>query len=715
MAKKFKYQHILSSVNGKAPTASQMLPGEVAVNNYAGNEKLYIRNSSDEIISFATEHEIEEMEQTLVSGITDIESRMATKDAVEALGARVNECVTKDDLETDFYTKEETSSKTEIHDALAGKSNTGHTHHSNEVADMSGYTKPTSTSAIETGDTLNQAIGKLEKAIENKPSSDTWRPVKVDGTDFITDTSTALNLNTGANVTLTTGASGTITVSAQDTTYTAATAAPGNIATSSSVGTSANYARQDHTHGIDLATGDENGQVKIAGTNVSVKGLGTAAYKNSGFFAEYDHIHDNRYFTKVELTGGTSAVPVSKADEASYANQSYLNPDITTNKDYSLLWGKNTSPSAYTSSKLYHSSADLTYNPSTKTLHAEIFSGTSTDCSRFSEVEEMEQTLVSGITDIESRMATKDAVGSLSIRVNGLESYKQDVISDCRQIGFGYAVSDTAGDVAAKLASLSGFILKPYSVVSVLFENEFTVSNSTLNINSTGAKPIYLYGSSIPMNKVKNSTILTMVYDGARYNVISINSAVSPDDGYVDLSLPSGLLWATCNIGSSTPEGNGLYFSWGNVEGHEKGSGYDFGTSNDGPYASTSGASLTGNIPVGDNYDAARANLGGSWRMPTTAEFAELFNTGYTTNEWVTQNGINGRRVTSKINGNSVFFPAAGNYYGTTLFNEGTHGSYWSSSLYSQANAYNLYFFSSGVYPQNNNHRFYGFTVRAVQ
>lgn len=62
-----------------------------------------------------------------------------------------------------------------------------------------------------------------------------------------------------------------------DTTYTAATTAPGNVASTSAVGTSTNYARQDHTHGITLATGDANGQVKIAGTNVSVKGWNTAA------------------------------------------------------------------------------------------------------------------------------------------------------------------------------------------------------------------------------------------------------------------------------------------------------------------------------------------------------------------------------------------------------------------------------------------------------
>lgn len=69
-----------------------------------------------------------------------------------------------------------------------------------------------------------------------------------------------------------------------NTTYTAANAAPGKIASASAQGSSTNYARQDHTHGIDLATGDSNGQVKIAGTNVSVKGLGDSAYKNSGTY-----------------------------------------------------------------------------------------------------------------------------------------------------------------------------------------------------------------------------------------------------------------------------------------------------------------------------------------------------------------------------------------------------------------------------------------------
>ena len=181
---------------------------------------------------------------------------------------------------------------------------------------------------------------------------------------------------------------------------------------------------------------------------------------------------------------------------------------------------------------------------------------------------------------------------------------------------------------------------------------------------------------------------------------------------YVDLDLPSGLLWATCNVGAKEPWENGLYFSWGNVDGHKKYSGYDFGESNNGPYASTPGASLNGNIPVNAKYNAARANLGGSWRMPTDTEFQEL--AVNCTSVWTTHNDVNGKMFTSRINGNSVFFPAAGGYYGTSLNSEGASGYYWSSSLRSQHAAYYLDFYSSDIDPLSSNYRFFGFTVRAV-
>ncbi len=174
---------------------------------------------------------------------------------------------------------------------------------------------------------------------------------------------------------------------------------------------------------------------------------------------------------------------------------------------------------------------------------------------------------------------------------------------------------------------------------------------------------------------------------------------------YVDLGLPSGLLWATCNVGAKEPWEYGLYFSWGNVDGHTKGSGYDFSETE---YASTPGASL----PVNSEYDAARANLGGSWRMPTKDEIKELY--GNCTHVWTTQDGVYGMLFTSRINGNSVFFPAAGYHIGTSLSYDGTYGGYWSSSLRSQTYAFGLFFGSGYVHLQAYSSRLIGYPVRAV-
>lgn len=187
---------------------------------------------------------------------------------------------------------------------------------------------------------------------------------------------------------------------------------------------------------------------------------------------------------------------------------------------------------------------------------------------------------------------------------------------------------------------------------------------------------------------------------------------------FVDLGLPSGTLWATRNLGAETPEDYGYYFSWGNVVGRKPNGttfDYNWGTNNNEKYASTTGAALTGDIPTNMDYDAVQRYMGGSCKMPTTTQFAELFNSSYTTNEWTTKNGVNGRLVTSKINGNSIFFPAAGRGSGTSLDNAGSKGFFWSRSINSSSSGYGLYFHSSNVKPQDLNSRFYGFSVRAVQ
>ena len=282
---------------------------------------------------------------------------------------------------------------------------------------------------------------------------------------------------------------------------------------------------------------------------------------------------------------------------------------------------------------------------------------------------------------------------------------------DMATLGFGYGVCSTAGATAAKTVSITNTVLTPGGIIAVNFVNAFTASSPTLSVNGSAAKPIKLYGNAMPMGKVHANTILVMAYDGTQFNVIGILSqtAATPT-GFVDLVLPSGLLWCEHNIGASTPYEHGLYFSWGNVIGHAEGSGYDF---SDAVYAETPGAALTGNIPVNGTYDLARHNMGAPCRLPTVGEFQEL--NSNCDSEWTDEDGVAGRRFTSRINGNSIFFPASGGYNGTSLSNRGTYGRYWSSSCISETNAYNLYFVSSGVGPADINDRRFGFTARAVQ
>ena len=282
---------------------------------------------------------------------------------------------------------------------------------------------------------------------------------------------------------------------------------------------------------------------------------------------------------------------------------------------------------------------------------------------------------------------------------------------DMATLGFGYGTCETAGATPAKTVSITNTVLTPGGIIAVNFVNAFTASSPTLSVNGSAAKPIKLYGNAMPMGKVHANTILVMYYDGTQFNVIGILSqtAAAPT-GFVDLALPSGLLWCEHNVGASTPYEHGLYFSWGNVIGHAEGSGYDF---SDAVYAETPGAALTGNIPVNGTYDLARHNMGAPCRLPTVGEFQEL--NSNCDSEWTDEDGVAGRRFTSRINGNSIFFPASGTYIGTTLNSRGSSGNYWSSSYISETSAYLLHFSSGGVGPADNHYRRLGFTARAVQ
>ena len=193
---------------------------------------------------------------------------------------------------------------------------------------------------------------------------------------------------------------------------------------------------------------------------------------------------------------------------------------------------------------------------------------------------------------------------------------------------------------------------------------------------------------------------------------------------YVDLGLPSGLKWAKCNVGAETETDYGYYFQWGDIEDksksdcswrtykHYNGSSDTLTKYNN---STSFGETLDNKTTLGLEDDAARAHMGNDWRMPTRDEFRELFD--YTNNEWISNykgTGVNGRKFTSKKNGNSIFIPASGYRLGSSFLNQGHFGEVWSSSVVND-NASTLYFALGDLAPESYDFRCYGLSVRGVR
>ena len=196
----------------------------------------------------------------------------------------------------------------------------------------------------------------------------------------------------------------------------------------------------------------------------------------------------------------------------------------------------------------------------------------------------------------------------------------------------------------------------------------------------------------------------------------------STGDDWVDLGLPSGLLWATRNVGATSPEDYGDYFAWGETSPKDF---YDWSTysycyegqSNqltkycDEYWGYNGFADNLTILQPGD--DAATANYSGGARTPTTEEWGELMH--YTTDSWTTQNGVNGRLFTA-TNGNSIFLPATGWRSNSSLSGDGSYGLYWSSlrSTVFPRRAERLEF-NSNSSVRSSQYRDFGHSVRAVR
>lgn len=208
-----------------------------------------------------------------------------------------------------------------------------------------------------------------------------------------------------------------------------------------------------------------------------------------------------------------------------------------------------------------------------------------------------------------------------------------------------------------------------------------------------------------------------------KYKVSDVNFVDFEDDvtqilpqnhDFVDLGLPSGTLWATCNVGASSQEEYGDYFAWGETSPKSE---YFYNTHKwyceEGETQMQKYNEIDGLTVLLPEDDAATVNWGEEWRMPTESEIRELEEK--CTYTWIEINGVGGGQFTGP-NGNSIFVPASGDYYGSKLTSESIFGYFWSSSLMSKGDrsAYYMGIFSTGQ-GANGDARGAGKPVRAVR
>ena len=291
----------------------------------------------------------------------------------------------------------------------------------------------------------------------------------------------------------------------------------------------------------------------------------------------------------------------------------------------------------------------------------------------------------------------------------------------------------TNADVFTTVGTMDLSVVNP-AIATTSATNTFTIALSNFTVASSETSTIYFMMA--PTNLVGETLEITLSdEDGEyiKYEVAGKNFVAGTAYAYtltegekfgssitynaVDLGLPSGTLWADRNVGADAPEAYGDHFAWGEVTPKTE---YKWSTTK---WCNGSSSSMTkycanssygtvdGKTVLDLEDDAAYVNMGAEWRMPTIAEQNELRNNCTWT--WTTQNGVNGYKLTGN-NGNSIFLPEAGYRVNSSLYDAGSDGYYWSSSLLESHSCYACYLslYTSNYYWYN--YRYYGFSVRAV-
>ncbi len=193
---------------------------------------------------------------------------------------------------------------------------------------------------------------------------------------------------------------------------------------------------------------------------------------------------------------------------------------------------------------------------------------------------------------------------------------------------------------------------------------------------------------------------------------------------YVDLGLPSGTKWARCNVGANSETDYGLYFAFGETKGYDSQNGakifdkrhYKFSNKsflcNFTKYNSTDGKKV---LDLCD--DAAHIHMGRKWHMPSEEQFKELVDEKNVISLWVENynySGVSGILLTSKINGEKLFFPSCGYFYKGEFYNSRYYGHYWSGSCCEGNNSRSFCFSKYKELRPYRDYRFFGFAIRGV-
>ena len=335
---------------------------------------------------------------------------------------------------------------------------------------------------------------------------------------------------------------------------------------------------------------------------------------------------------------------------------------------------------------------------------------------------------------VTSRTAANTCIIPAGVNVNVLKVIQGgvQVFGTVSQIDLSEQEDDAIINVSGTVSSLLGEDDNEYTPVTGVSLNQSSINLNvgdtetlTASVAPVGAYPNVVWSSSdeavatVSANGVvtavaKGSAIITAKTISEGFTAIC---TITVDRQYVDLALPSGIMWATCNMGADNPEDAGSFFAWGETESKTEFSWSTYNYCNGSETAITKYCIISTNGTVDNKTsldsedDVAHVCWGGNWRMPTKDEFSELIENCTWT--WTTLNGKSGYRVTGP-NNNSIFLPTSGYKDGTTLKGS-TSGYFWTSSLYMDKSSHGKRLsFNSNATNNGQAGRYYGFPVRPV-